>query len=98
MTQALVEIVKRACNGHYPLRGGEPLTAMMDRHEETIVRSAFHWAQGPHGLTLGDVRRQFRDYRIIAEAAGLRVRRNADSAAIIAQMASLMTSFIWKEG
>ncbi len=98
MTQALVEIVKRTCNGHHPVRGGEPLTAMMDRHEETIVRSAFHWVQGQHRLTLGDVRRQFRDYRIIAEAAGLRVRRSSDVAAIVAQLASLMTSFIWKEG
>jgi hypothetical protein len=98
MTQDLVEIVRRACNGRYPVRGGEPLTAMLDRHEETIVQSAFHWVEGQRRLTLGDVRRQFRDYRIIAEAAGLRVRRNADVAAIVAQMASLMTSFIWKEG
>lgn len=98
MTQDLIEIVRRACNGRHPVRGGEPLGTMLDRYEETIVRSAFHWVGGNHRISVGDVRRQFRDYRIIAEAAGLRVRRNADHAAIVAQLTSLMTTFIWKEG
>ncbi len=98
MTQDLIEIVKRACNGLYPIRGGERLSDMLDRYEETIVRNAFHWVGGRHRVSIGDVRRQFRDYRVIADAAGLRVRHNADTAAIVAQLTSLMTTFIWKEG
>jgi hypothetical protein len=98
MTQDLVEIVKRACNGHYPVRGGERLADMLERYEETIVRNAFYWVAGTRRITMGDVRRQFRDYRVIADAAGLRVRRNADVAAIVAQLTSMMTTFIWKEG
>ncbi len=98
MTRDLVEIVKRACGGRYPVRGGEKLSQVLDRYEETIVRNAFHWVGGRHRISVGDVHRQFRDYRIIADAAGLRIRRNADVAAIVAQLTSLMTTFIWKEG
>jgi hypothetical protein len=98
MTQDLQEIVKRACHGNPPIRGGERLSDMLDRYEETIVRSAFHWVGGHHRISIGDVRRQFRDYRVIADAAGLRVRKSADIAAIVAQLTSLMTTFIWKEG
>ena len=98
MTQDLREIAKRACHGRTPIRGGEPLSEMLARHEETIVRSAYHWVGGRHRISMADVRRQFRDYRVIADAAGLRIRRNADDAAIVAQLTSLMTTFIWKEG
>jgi hypothetical protein len=98
MTQDLVEMVKRACNGRLPTRGGDLLCDLLDCHEETVVRSAFHWVGGRNRISVGDVRRQYRDYRVIAEAAGLRIRRRANTAAIVAQLTSLMTTFIWKEG
>lgn len=98
MTQDLREIAKRACHGRPPIRGGEPLADVLARHEEAIVGSAYHWVGGRHRITMADVRRQFRDYRVIADAAGLRIRKRADTAAIVAQLTSLMTTFIWKEG
>lgn len=98
MTRDLLEIAKRASNGASLGRGGRELARVLDDYEEVIVRNACYWVAGRHQITMADVRRQYRDYRVIAEAAGLRVPHRADHASIVAQMSSLMTTFIWNGG
>lgn len=97
MVEMLFEIVQRSgvigAEG-----GGRRLAEVLASHEETIVENAWYWTGYEGDVGKADVRRQYRDFTVIAEATRLVLPEGVDHAALVAQVTTVLCAFIWNDG
>ncbi len=96
MANDLIEMARRA---RVESRGRQPgpfLSEVLEQHRRVVLSSVEHWAAyNRRVLKPRDLRALYRDYAIIAGAAGIRIGRDADPAAIVAQMTTVLTTYAW---
>jgi hypothetical protein len=90
MVKDLKEMVERAAG----TADGVPLEGVLEKHAKTDVRSVNHWTAQSE-VSKADLKALYRDYQVVAAAAGLRVPIDADEAALVAQMTVVLATYAW---
>ena len=96
MASDLIEMARRARSERAGEAPGPFLEQVLRRSERLVVRSVLHWAAfNRRTVRPADLRALYHDYTVIAAAAGIRLSRGAEEAAIVAQMCTLLTTYAW---
>ncbi|MBI5548037.1 MAG: C39 family peptidase [Deltaproteobacteria bacterium] len=96
MLNDLIEMARRARADQADDEQGPSLNEVLEEHERVVIGSVEHWAAfNRRSVKPAALRSLYRDYTVIASAAGLRLPRAADTAAIVAQMATVLTTYAW---
>ncbi|MDD5308326.1 MAG: C39 family peptidase [Deltaproteobacteria bacterium] len=98
MTSDILEVGILSTPGEKLSTKGRPFAEILDENEDVVVEYSWKWTGVENEITKADVREQYRDYRIVADAAGLRLPDGADPTHLVAQMTALMCAFIWSDG
>lgn len=92
MAADLAGIARRAGAGCGARR--EPLAGILGELEDEIIASVDQWADYS-AVSRTDLRTLYRDYQIVAEAAGLRVPCDIRRLALAVQMTVILTTYAW---
>jgi hypothetical protein len=92
MANDLYEIVRRAAPDGTPEETGVYLTDVLDQYEEMVLETIDHWVANP-AATLTDLKNLYRDYKTVAAATSVRLPLGADHAALVAQIATILTTY-----
>ena len=90
----MVDVARRV-GGIVAGRGGIELAAVLQEYEEMIPDQVEHWIEAE--VSRKDLRDLYRDFRVTADSLRLRVPRNLDRCALVAQMSVLLTTWAWTE-
>lgn len=96
MLNDLIEMARRSRSEESASGPGPFLHQVLEEHERIILGSVEHWAAfNRRAVRPAALRTLFRDYTVIAASAGLRLSRGADTAALVAQMTTVLTTYAW---
>jgi hypothetical protein len=96
MVRDLIEMARRARAEAGEDSKGPFLEKVLARHRRVVVSSVEHWAAySRREVKPGSLRALYRDYSVVAAAAGIRLAKNVDPSAIVAQMTTVLTTYAW---
>lgn len=93
MARDLAEMVVRRAAGAEAKRT-VPLGGVLESLEPVVLDSINHWARYSE-VGAADLRRLFRDYRVVADAADLRAPSGVDRSLLAAQLTSVLSAYAW---
>ena len=90
MAKDLREVARRA--------GGSgddvPLESVLEQHREGIVDAVDYWTAQTK-IKKAELRELLEDFEVVAAAAGLRIPSDANHAAVVAQMTTIVATYAW---
>lgn len=96
MLNDLIEMARRARSEESGEEPGPFLEKVLEEYERVVLDSVQHWAAfNRRSVKAAAIRSLYRDYRVIASAAGLRLSKGADVATLVAQMTTVLATYAW---
>ncbi len=95
MANDLIEIARRAAPNWRNGGSGYYMTQVLDQYEDLVIDTVNHWV-GNEKVSKQDVRTFYEDYKVIAASTAIRLPRNTDHMALVAQISTLLSIYACK--